>query len=624
MKKILLTIFLIFCLSITSFAIPLESQYDKSKDPKNIENIINFILGVNQKKGDQEGLIYLVGDTIDIEMLFEDIEKDYEGISPQDKLKKNADLDEEQKKPKAGTLQIKYTHNPSIFDNPDPKHVKGNNNYKIIASMQDPYVIQRATTGMRGEWTVTVQGSDTTKNDPFNKMATPKTRTYIIHYAPDAVIYMLETATHYILTGINSRDRDFQYSRANNGIDRYEWFYEQKDGSVYKYPEENQYIALPKIINGKEVTAFTLTVTDCYGAKGSTNITGLITPELFAELHPELAKFDIFTAGIPASEELKVTDIVTMPHPMDRIDFALYKDGVRKTNIRSLNRPSDITKTDILYHHWKDIRNYQIPETLPDGNYTAKATATQGTLVLEKNWSIRVKTPINLMPEMPNRVFTSSEITIEATTSKYANAVTVDVFSDGNPISMQLVNQVGDIKYWRLNYTVPFRPDGNYTARFRATTPNGNEEIKTLPFFLQTLDLKDLRITDIVNHKEYAGKYPIYYNAPEVPVGYKAGYYVTFKITAIGNPDSVKMKISHPGYNKTLNMVKESENGNESTWKLEWYSDPFLKKGTIINTEVTADKGSIHLNFNTKYGWDGDYLKVVGSIEGDWRIDQEL
>ncbi len=494
MKKTLFTILLVFCLSISSFAMPLESQYDKSKDAKNIENIVNFILGVNQKKGDQEGLIYLVGDTIDIQMLFEDIEKDYEGISLVDKLQKNEELDDEQKKPKAGTLQIKYAHDPSIFDNPDTKHAKGNNIFRTITDMQDPYVIQKASTGMRGEWTVMIQGGDTTKNAPFDKMAEPKTRTYKIHEAPVAIINKLETATHILLTGADSYDRDFRNSLPNNGIISYEWFYELSDGSFHKYPEEKQYISLPRIIDGKEVKAYTLSVTDCYGAKGSTNVTGVITPKLFAELHPELTKFDIFGIGIPASEELKVTDIITMPYQMDSIDFALYKDGVRKTNLKTMIGPGDVDWVDVMYYHWKNIRNYMIPETLPDDTYTARIRATQGALVLEKSWNIKVNTPINLQPSMPALVRTDETYDILAQTTKYANKVEVTAFK-GTPYQSGILNLDGSISGDISNWIKPFKipstiPEGIYTFEFRATTPNGNQEIKTVEVYVEALKVE--------------------------------------------------------------------------------------------------------------------------------------
>lgn len=587
-------------------------------------SIIEFIMSIITE--DVAGDIFVVGDQIITEMLFEDYEKDYEGISREDKLKPNTELTQEDKKPKEGTLQAKYTHDPTLFDNPVGKHFSADEEWHSISDMNDPFIIKEAMESMRGLWTLTLQASDTTKNPAFDKYATPKTKNFIIHTAPKAIANLYESSTELFLSAAESYDLDFQYFLPNNGIVKYEWFYELSDGSIHKYPSENKYIILPRHMSGKEVTGFTLTVYDCYGAKDSTNITGLLTPAIQAELHPELEKFDIFGEGIPASEELKVTNIVTLPYAMDKLEFALYKNGTRVTPIRTLINPGDIDWIDVMLNYWKDLRNYTIPATLQDGLYTAKIKGIKDNigLELEKSWTLRINTPINLKPTMPTPVQAGETYEITAITSKYADNVTVDIFSDGNIRDMQLVNQENDIKYWRLSFIAPFAEPKVYTARFRATTPNGNEEIKTRNFTLQILDLNNLRITNMVNHIEYEGQYPILYNDPKVPVNYKAGYYVIFKINAVGSPDYVRMKITYPGYNQEFNMVKESENDLDSVWRLEWYSDPFVPKGTLINTNISARKNATTINFNNKYSWDGNYLRVSGSIEGDWRIDQEL
>lgn len=603
-----------------------------------VDSLIELILSMNNQKNSN---IFIVGDFIDMEMLFIDSEKDYEGISIENKLKTNEELQQLEEtletiimKAKAGTLQAKYAHDPNVFDNPVIIHSKSNDEWRIIQDIEDDFIINRAESNMRGEWTLTMKGSDDTGVPLFDKYSNEETITFVIHEKPKALISYWEDTNNFYLSGENSYDTDYQYREEfpdgtvnnNQGIIRYQWHYQLENGNWYNYPQEGKRITMPKIIAGNPIKGYGLTVTDFHGASDTTRETNLIDPELRAKLHSELTKFNLNTPGIPASEEIKVIDIETIPFATDRIEFALYQGGIRRTPLRTLNNPADLLISDVTYHQWRDIRNYQIPETLADGVYTARITAPKADLGLNltKEWSVRVKTPINLEPTMPSLVQAGETYEITATTSKYTNAVTVDIFSDGNIRNMQLINQVNDIKYWRLSFTAPFIEPKVYTARFRATTPNGNEEMKTRNFTLQILDLNNLRITNMVNHVEYEGQYPILYNDPKVPVNYKAGYYVTFKIDAVGSPDNVRMRITYPGYNQEFDMVKESENGLDSVWRLEWYSDPFVPKGTLINTNVSARKNATTINFNDKYSWDGNYLRVSGSIEGDWRIDQEL
>ena len=455
-------------------------------------SIIDFILGIIS--GNVGGEVFCVGDDIDTLMLFEDYEKDYGGIGLTDKLKSNLQLENEQKIPKAGTLQIQYTHNPSVFDNPVTKHNKGDEVWYSIADMKDPFVIQKALFDMRGEWTMTLQASDETKNPEFDKYAAPRTKSFLIHTAPTAIAKIFESPTHIYLSAEDSFDTDYQYTLPNNGITNYEWQLELSDGTIIKHPSNGKYISTTKQIDGKMVTSFTLTVTDWHGATGTTNVAGLITPELRAKLLPELSKFSLLTPGIPASEQIKIIDIETIPYPMNRIEFALEKDGVRRTPLRTLNNPADLELSTPPYNKWRDIRNYTIPETLPDDTYTARVRAIQGTELLEKLFTVRVSTPINLQPSMPALVRTDETYDITAETTKYANRVEVTAFK-GTPYQSSIISLdgsiTGDLTNWIKPYKIPSTiPEGIYTFEFRATTPNGNQEIKTVEVYVEALKVE--------------------------------------------------------------------------------------------------------------------------------------
>ncbi|KXG73770.1 Kelch repeat-containing protein [Thermotalea metallivorans] len=604
----------------------LNNEYLYKSIPTDGKNdIINFIMSVITS--DINGDTFLVGDTIETQMLFEDYEKDYEGISLIDKLKSNLELTDEQKKPKAGTTQIKYTHDPNIFDNPVPRHSKADEEWHNVVDMNDPFILKEATEDMRGLWTLSLQASDATKNPDFDKFATPKTKTFRVHTAPKAIANLFESPTDLYLSADESFDLDFQYSLPNNGIVKYEWFYELSDGSIHKFPTESKYVKIPKQIDGKNIVSFTLTVYDCYGAKDSTNIAWLLVPGIKAKIWPELSKFDIFGTGIPASEELKVTNIETIPYAMDRIEFALYKGATIKTPKVTKTNPTGLEISTPPYNKWYDIRNYRIPETLPDDIYTAKIQAIQEATVLELLWNIVVNTPINLQPSMSDTVRVGETYNIEATTSKYANKVEVIAFK-GTPYESSVMTlsstTTGDLKKWSIGYTIPNNlVDGVYTFEFKATTPNGNKETKTLSVKVISLQLTNFRITNIVNHDHLT--YPITKDMLiNSLVEYKTGYYVIFRINSKGKPNTVEAKIDigHDGsVDQNVNLTKVGDSGTEEIWEGKFYTNARLPNNTIISLELIARKNTTTYNYNDKENWDGKALIIKGTALQDGRIN---
>lgn len=606
---------------------------------KDVYNILSFVKSIQNEI--KVSNTFIVGEYIEHIFDFDDLEKDYSGITITDKLKNNNDIPKLLKSPK--TLLAKYTHKPDVFDNPVNKHSKDNGIWNKIDSINDSYIINKADSSMRGEWILEVRASDDTGNPLYDKYSDVKSYNFVIHSKPVAIIehYKQETDTELYLTAMNSYDIDYQYSKPYNGIKSYVWQYQLEDGSWHIYSQEKN-IVLPKEISGQRVTNYSLTVEDYHGAL-DTSLSSIeepdeiiVNPLIEAELHSELPEFDTNPIIIPSTERLKVTNIITQNiEPIQNVKFALFdNNGNRRTNYVTLYNPGDIVNGDIIETYWRDIRDYQIPSRdinnnyLRDGNYKARLIATDGVDSLSKEWDIEIKTPVNLQPLMPKKIKTDTTTTIKAETSKYVETLAVTLYkgeSFEKTLNMTVDRISANKKEWIVNYDVPIElPQGTYTAEFTARTANGNVEIDSETFILESLDLTDLRITHIYNHPNYEDKYPILYNDPMVPVEYKTGYYITFKINAVGSPESVKMKISYPGYDKEFEMIKESENGNDSVWKLEWYADSFTPFGTIINTEVIAQKGETILNFNNKYNWDGDFLRITGTIEQDWRVDQEF
>jgi hypothetical protein len=115
----------------------------------------------------------------------------------------------------------------------------------------------------------------------------------------------------------------------------------------------------------------------------------ILTPiEIYAVIGTEDERFTL--SGVPVGERLKVTDIHTVcPIDITRLEFALYsKDGTRANYLVTYTNPADVLSRDSDTVYWKDIRNYLISESLPEGVYDAviRAVAENGvseTLVRE-------------------------------------------------------------------------------------------------------------------------------------------------------------------------------------------------------------------------------------------------
>jgi len=87
---------------------------------------------------------------------------------------------------------------------------------------------------------------------------------------------------------------------------------------------------------------------------------------------------------------------------------------------------------------------------------------------------------------------TTDTVGIEAKTTRYANTVTVQLHR-GTPYSTNITlsgTQSGNLKEWIRAYTVPANiPDGDYTARFTASTHNGNSEYVDVNYRVDSLKI---------------------------------------------------------------------------------------------------------------------------------------
>ncbi len=289
---------------------------------------------------------------------------------------------------------------------------------------------------------------------------------------------------------INWIDKSFDWDhisrRADKGIIDRKISYRRNGGEwIYKIPGE-----LPP--GNYEIEYYVKDVENTWSDAFRMNFTLSNTPPLQFEAKARTQSNKFSLSSIPASEHLEVFDAWTrFPHNV-RLEVALYDGATRKTPVKTVNYTSTAGKKTGNDIYWNPI-SYQIPETLPDGNYNLKVSAIgdEGE-VKHKNFPVTVKTPINLETQMPSNLMVGGTEQIRGITAKYANNVSVQLYrgkSFTNTITLNGV-QNNDIKGWNRGYTVPnSTPDGDYVARYTATTSNGNVQIKDVPFKVEGLKI---------------------------------------------------------------------------------------------------------------------------------------
>lgn len=199
-------------------------------------------------------------------------------------------------------------------------------------------------------------------------------------------------------------------------------------------------------------------------------------PQLDAKARTQLSKFTL--NNVPASEQLRLYEIWTRYPYSHSLEVAIY-NSAGTTRMTPASTVAYYTGTKSGHDiRWNDIV-YTIPATLADGNYILRISAIgQNGIRTNKDFPIRVNTPINLVPSLESSLLTRESTDIRASTSKYANNVTVTMFRGSSYQNNQVLTgtQSGDLKNWSKVYAVPAIPDGNYQVRYVATTPNGNSQ----------------------------------------------------------------------------------------------------------------------------------------------------
>jgi hypothetical protein len=255
--------------------------------------------------------------------------------------------------------------------------------------------------------------------------------------------------------------------------------------------------------------------------------------------------------------------------------------------------------------------------------YCNYANVGSNYYITDTTTSIFVKPILTIIGSFTGNPITGETITLKAQTSRYdGNNISVNVNFLGQNLAMTKVNTIGDVIYWERNFTIPdtVTDSANYPATFTATDPAyAVTATDIINIYVVTLKLTDFVVTDIVNHTNYS--YPLL--RVNLPVDYRAGYYITFQIKAKGNPTTVKSRVyTDSVFDEEINMIQVGVSGTDTIWEGKYYSNPRLTNGTYINMFLTAQKGVTTYDYNAKEGWDGRVARINGTVLQDARINR--
>lgn len=614
-------------------------------------NIIDFIIKQRDDFLGRNTNIFVVGEEISNNLIFEDLEKDYDDISITNKLKENTDLDSILKKPKNGKVSIKYIHDPSVFDNPVTKSSKDDGSYHDISYLLDSgFLITEALAELRGEWILYLNGEDKTGVDIYDKQADEKEYKFVIHQKPKAIItsWKAESTNEIYVSASQSFDIDYEYSKANNGIKEYIWKYQLTDGTWNELPLREKRAVLKKSY-GLSVVNYSLTVVDYHGATDTT-VQSIEKPLDVPENPIEDMKLTLtpsYPIGIPASEEMDILVEVTA----SGIDIEKVEGELEGETLINLDLIEDKGAITI----WG--KTITIPELKADKDYydfRATAFTIYGDDYREDK--VNVLTPINLSPSVPQEINTNVDKTffISANTSIYANTVKVTAFKGSlaeQTIDLLLNETLEDSKGWNVEVDTPLDVDGNpiisdgiYDFEFVATTPNGNLETITLQMKLTSIKIENFRVKHITDfnwknlfyNEDLSPKslYDIGIKVFEMPIfkngtgdAIKLGYNLKCAFDSIGlneNGDSVDVEVSFYVFDGTSYIEADLYVVDDESNILKPIDESLFKPKSVSLSLANLNRYKHEVNSDASYNtWYFDYYlppKTIAVRKGE-RLD---
>ncbi|HHW47036.1 MAG TPA: hypothetical protein GXX14_00250, partial [Clostridiaceae bacterium] len=401
--------------------------------------------------------------------------------------------------------KVQYVQDVDYFDNPTGKEDIAAESYSDTDNWVDTIVNKFDNVG---KFSIYRRVKDLPSTDPrfaaFSKYSGVHELQIYVHRKPIAIVDLdwdFDSTKNVYLTRwvCRSYDLDHQYSREDKGIvDRKIMFRKNGGEWLYYIPEEltpgtyelYYYVRDPEgVWSDPFVMNFTL------------------QPSPPVQFNAKLRTLDpdFSLLSIPASEYMEAYDIWTR-YPYDvKLEMALYNGATMVSPVKAVNYSESTGKKTGNDIEWNNVP-YEIPETLSDRMYNFKISAVDvnnPNKRQEKNFTVVVDTPVNLVPDMPQAVITESPVDIYASTSKYANNVQVTLFKGTAYQTILMMNTVsaGKVKNWKVTYNVHANiPDGIYTASFTAGTPNGNSETVNVDYEVQGLKITNVTIEGYWNH----------------------------------------------------------------------------------------------------------------------------
>ncbi|HPV01999.1 MAG TPA: hypothetical protein PK127_05940, partial [Clostridiales bacterium] len=457
-----------------------------------------------------------------------------------------ADFDEENDP--IAKREFLYVHDPDYFDNGSGLEQLCTERYSDNEGWVDTLLTKL---NKPGKYTIYRRIKDDPSDHPafdsFDRYSgTPFVEVYA-HRKPVAIAsldwdYDAEENVYLTTWTDNSYDPDHQYSRADRGIVERKIMYRETGG-------EWNYTIPDKLKPGTyELYYYVKDPENTWSDPCIMKFTLEEAPPI--QFNASLRTLDsaFSLEGIPASEELEAYDIWTR-YPGDvKLEMALYNGALRKTPVKTVAFGSGTgtkVNNDIF---WNNVI-YTIPSDLPDGKYDFRiaAVADDGKSTA-KSFQVTVSTPIGLFPHMPEELSGGATARVSAETSKYADTVSVTLFH-GTPHArtFSLANPdgaAGSKKNWEGVVSVPAGiPDGEYTARFTATAPNGKTQSRDVKFSLTNMAITEVKLSGYWNH--WRGQTDIFGKKMTVePHRFLSLECVRIDIRTKGDPEKVVIRFS--------------------------------------------------------------------------------
>ena len=175
---------------------------------------------------------------------------------------------------------------------------------------------------------------------------------------------------------------------------------------------------------------------------------------------------------------------------------------------------------------------------------------------------------------VPDEITSDETSIIQVQTSKYVDEVEITLYeqTEHEITDYMTLKAAGDIKTWEYQYNIPgsIIPEGDYSAKFTASTPNNNTETKIKGYKHLDLKLENLRIiavydygwqykfektnrepTDLQIQGIRTKDFPLLHNDRLKDI--KLGYSVDFKIDSTGlshEEDTIDIAVHYYAFDK--------------------------------------------------------------------------